>query len=147
MSTITTAEAERLADELRAAFKLVELWPERRGEEGFMDLLALRNKAPAAEAALLSLAAERDALAESVDTLELHNGELVQACSDLDNERDALAAENARLRELLEDQVEQHRATWIAARAHVEGEEHSAYLFDCEPATVRARAALSGSAP
>lgn len=35
-------------DRLKEAYEKVSMWPERRGEQGFMDLIYLRNKVPGA---------------------------------------------------------------------------------------------------
>lgn len=53
------------------------------------------------------------------------------ACS---NEPDLLVA--------LERQLYAHKRTWLAARASVEGEGVSAVLFENEPSTIAARAAI-----
>ncbi len=42
----------------------------------------------------------------------------------------------------LERQLDEHKRTWLTARAEVEGEGVSACLFEAEPATIAARAAI-----
>lgn len=45
----------------------------------------------------------------------------------------------------LEEQLNEHFATWMAARADVEGAETSRILFEKEPSVIRARAALQSA--
>lgn len=56
---------------------------------------------------------------------------------------DALAKENERLRMALARQLDAHRATWMAARAEVEGAETANALFEKEPEVIEARAILA----
>lgn len=65
------------------------------------------------------------------------------------NEIGKLRQENACLRRALaagavalERQLDAHKRTWLAARAEVEGEGVSACLFEAEPETIAARAAI-----
>jgi hypothetical protein len=59
-------------------------------------------------------------------------------------EIERLAAERDKLREALEGERAAHYATWMAARAEVEGYETSAALFAKEGSSIRTRAALKG---
>lgn len=43
----------------------------------------------------------------------------------------------------LKDQLDGHWATWMAARAHVDGAETSKQLFEREPDVIRARALIA----
>jgi hypothetical protein len=54
----------------------------------------------------------------------------------------ALAAETAPLVGALQHQVNGHYATWMVARAEVEGEATARALFEKEPEVIEARAAL-----
>jgi len=47
-------------------------------------------------------------------------------------------------RDLVEDLVDGHFATWMAARADVEGVHTAKTLFEKEPEIIAARAALAG---
>lgn len=56
---------------------------------------------------------------------------------------DDAADEIERLVKVLDTQVDAHFATWMAARADVEGEELAAKLFEKEPDVILARRAIA----
>ncbi len=54
-----------------------------------------------------------------------------------------LIAAAPELLEALESQISEHYATWMAARADAEGAPTSHALFEQEPSTIKARAAIA----
>ncbi len=61
----------------------------------------------------------------------------------LDNQK--LRAEIERLRAALHSQLEAHYATWMAARAEVEGRTTASMLFEKEPEVIEARSLMEAS--
>lgn len=67
----------------------------------------------------------------------------LEMVSDLARERDALKRDLSVAVAGLKDQLDGHWATWMAARAEVEGAETSKQLFEREPDVIRARALIA----
>lgn len=113
MSIITTEEAEQLAT--------VHDWT----AEDEQTSTGLRAGAKMTAAALRSLAAERDALRAKVERPEsgVSYETFVSAMQIVTVERDALQAENARLREAFQKYFGQSEATNIRALAKEEGDD------------------------
>lgn len=85
-----------LVKRLREAHARVSLFPENRGMDGFMDLLALRNEVPAAADAIEALTAEVDALKEQQMKNAANAG---RAVCEVIEQKEKAEAEAARLRE------------------------------------------------
>lgn len=88
--TSTPPAAQALADDLQSAYDLTAEFPERRGMEGVMDLLALRNKIPATIAFLRTLPAPiASGVAERAKALLAWNLSIADALASIGDELEA----------------------------------------------------------